>query len=216
MGEQVSGRLHGRRRGARRPAVPGRAPGFTLIELMIGVVVAAILLAVAVPSFESTINGNRLASASNELLTSLQTARMEAIRYNRRTTVCLSRNPETAAPTCAPANATDATGWITFVDLDANGTYQSASDRLLRQSVVPARIRVLPSASVPGGVRVTYRADGFARNAAGTAMLSGRIDVCLPTRRPTQNVRRIEFGHGSRLAIERVDTNGACNAPGNP
>ena len=199
-----------------RPAARGRAEGFTLIELMIGVVVAAILLAVAVPSFESTINGNRLASASNELLTSLQTARMEAIRYNHRTAVCLSRNAQLAAPTCAPANATDATGWITFVDVNSNGTYQAASDTLLRQSTVPPKVRVLPSANVPSRVRVTYNADGFARNNAGSAMLSARIDVCLPTNRPIENVRRIEFGHGSRLAIERVDTNGACNSPGNP
>ncbi|NUS60632.1 MAG: prepilin-type N-terminal cleavage/methylation domain-containing protein [Lysobacter sp.] len=199
-----------------RPAARGRAEGFTLIELMIGVVVAAILLAVAVPSFESTINGSRLAAASNELLASLQTARMEAIRFNHRTAVCLSRNAQAAAPTCAPANATDATGWITFVDANSNGTYQAASDTLLRQSTVPPNVRVLPSANVPNRVRVTYNADGFARNLAGSAMLSARIDVCLPTKRPLENVRRIEFGHGSRLEIERANTNGACATPANP
>jgi type IV fimbrial biogenesis protein FimT len=198
-----------------RPAARGRAEGFTLIELMIGVVVAAILLAVAVPSFESTINGSRLAGASNELLASLQTARMEAIRFNHRTAVCLSRNAQNAAPTCAPANATNATGWITFVDANSNGTFE-AGDTLLRQSTVPPNVRVLPSAAVPNRVRVTYNADGFARNLAGSAMLIARIDVCLPTKRPLENVRRIEFGHGSRLGIERANTNGACATPANP
>lgn len=183
---------------------------------MISVLVAAILLAVAVPNFEATINGNRLATASNELLVSLQTARMEAIRYNRRTAVCLSRNPNVSAPTCAPANATDATGWITFVDRNGNGTYQSATDRLLRQSTMPPNVRVLPSASVPNGVRVTYNADGFARNTAGTALLAGRFDLCLPVRRPGENIRRLEIGTGSRIAITRVAADGACNRPANP
>jgi len=193
-----------------------RAGGFTLIELMVAIVVAAILLAVAVPSFETTLNSGRLATASNELLVSLQTARIEAIRYNNRTSVCLSRNAGTANPTCAPAAATDATGWITFVDVNSNGTYQAASDTLLRQSTVPPKVRVLPSANVPSRVRVTYNADGFARNNAGSAMLSARIDVCLPTNRPIENVRRIEFGHGSRLEIERANTTGACATPANP
>ena len=207
--------------GSTRAAGATRAPrpdvgGFTLVELMAAIVIAAILLAIAVPSFETTINNGRLATAANELLVSLQTARVEAIRYNHRTAVCLSRDAGTANPTCAPAAAIDASGWITFVDGNRNGTYEAASDRLLRATTVPANVRLLASSNIPSQVRVTYRADGFARNAAGTALLTGAIDVCLPTRRPLENVRRIAIGTGSRIAITRVDGNGACNVPANP
>ena len=198
------------------PRAAASQRGFTLVELMVAIVVAAILLAVGVPSFQSTINSGRLATASNELLVSLQTARIEAIRYNHRTAVCLSRNAGGANPACAPAAATDASGWITFVDANSNGTFEAATDRLLRASTVPADVRLLASSNIPSQVRVTYRADGFARNAAQSALLNGAIDLCMATRRPLENVRRVVIGTGSRIAITRVDGNGACNVPVNP
>lgn len=194
------------------------AAGFTLIELMVTIVVAGVLLAVAVPQFESTINSNRLAGAANELLTSLQTARMEAMRFNHRTTLCLSRNPTSTTPTCAPANADDATGFITYVDKNGNDLYNTGTDQLLRQSTLPPNVRILPSASLAtaNGSQVTFRADGFARSPPNNDMTTGRIDVCLPVGRPAENVRRIEIGVGSRMSVTRVDTDSVCDAPGNP
>ena len=40
---------------------------------MVVVIVLAVLLTVAVPSFEAVMNANRLAGASNEMMASLQT-----------------------------------------------------------------------------------------------------------------------------------------------
>jgi type IV fimbrial biogenesis protein FimT len=187
-----------------------------MIELMVAVLVAAILMAMAAPSFQSTINAGRLATAGNELLTGLQLARMEAIRYNARTAVCLSLNAQTATPTCAAANTTTATGWIAFVDANKNGTYEAASDRLLRQATVPPKVLLLGSPSVPDKVRVTFRADGFAHNKAETQLLMGEFDVCMVTRRPLENVRRLIIRTGSRMALDRFNASGACNAPSDP
>lgn len=52
--------------------------GFTLIELMVTVAVAAILLAIAVPSFQRTIANTQAAEASNDLVGAMQLARTEA------------------------------------------------------------------------------------------------------------------------------------------
>ena len=193
-----------------------RQRGFTLIELMVALLVMAVVVAMAVPGFEAVINGSRLTGAANEMLASLQSARMEAIRRNRRTVLCLSRNANTANPTCAPDNAADANGWITFVDLNRNGTYDDGATALLRTTTAHEAVRILASNGVPGQVRVVYRADGFARSSSGVTLLAGAIDMCLPTRRPTENVRRITIGSGSRVSIERRDASGACAAPPDP
>lgn len=62
--------------------------GFTLIELMIVLAVAAILISVGVPSFNNTIKNNRLSTQANELITSLNYARSEAIK--RGTSITLN------------------------------------------------------------------------------------------------------------------------------
>jgi len=61
--------------------------GFTLIELMIGLILLAILLGVAVPAFRTFILDQRLRAASNDLNIALITARSEAVKRNRAVSV---------------------------------------------------------------------------------------------------------------------------------
>ena len=64
------------------------ARGFTVVELMVTLGVIAILTVVAIPSFNSMINSNRLTTAANEIVAGLNTARMEAIKRNAYTQFC--------------------------------------------------------------------------------------------------------------------------------
>jgi len=57
----------------------GKSAGFTLIELIVTLTVAGILAAIAVPSFKTTIQNNRLATESNDLLGAMLYARSQAI-----------------------------------------------------------------------------------------------------------------------------------------
>jgi type IV fimbrial biogenesis protein FimT len=64
--------------------------GFTLTELMVTLAILAILLTIAVPSFQQTIASSRLTTATNDLYTMLVQARSDAIRQGQRMTICKS------------------------------------------------------------------------------------------------------------------------------
>ncbi len=56
--------------------------GFSLIELLVTVAVLGILLSIAVPSFQTTLEKQRLVGAAEQLYEDLQYARTEAIKRN--------------------------------------------------------------------------------------------------------------------------------------
>lgn len=79
-----------------------RQAGFTLVELMVTVAIAAILLGVGVPSFRTLIENNRIAAASNDVVTALQYARSEAVKRGVFVDVCGTADQAT----CVAAGAT--------------------------------------------------------------------------------------------------------------
>jgi type IV fimbrial biogenesis protein FimT len=57
--------------------------GFTIIELMTVMIIAAILLVIAVPGFNDLLAKRRLEGQANELVTDLAYAKSEAVQRNR-------------------------------------------------------------------------------------------------------------------------------------
>lgn len=68
--------------------------GFTLIELMITLAVAAILLAIAAPSFRTMIINHEAQAQSEQLLSALQLARSEAVKRSRPVSICPTNSSE--------------------------------------------------------------------------------------------------------------------------
>ncbi|MCP3661179.1 MAG: prepilin-type N-terminal cleavage/methylation domain-containing protein, partial [Gammaproteobacteria bacterium] len=64
-----------------------RVKGFTLVELMITILILAILLGFAVPSFQAMMRNNAVVAASNQLLGALLLARSEAVKREAPVTV---------------------------------------------------------------------------------------------------------------------------------
>lgn len=67
--------------------------GFSLIELMITITVAAVLLALAIPSFRDTLIRNELTTANNDWVAAANMARAEAIKRSANVVICGANTP---------------------------------------------------------------------------------------------------------------------------
>ena len=72
--------------------MPGEQSGLTLVELLVGLAVMAVLLTVAVPSFQGLREQYTVRSAGMAVHADLQLARREAIKRNREVTVCFTNS----------------------------------------------------------------------------------------------------------------------------
>jgi type IV fimbrial biogenesis protein FimT len=106
--------------GSRRERVLTRVSGVTLIELTMTMAIVAVLMAVAIPSFQYVTNANRMASEVNALLGDMQFARGEAIKQGLTVIVCTSSNQSTCS-----GSANWQSGWIVYVDTNNNGSFDT-------------------------------------------------------------------------------------------
>jgi type IV fimbrial biogenesis protein FimT len=113
--------------------------GFTLLELMVTVAIAAILLALALPSFQGSLRSNRVATATNEALASLALARSEAVRNTRGAGVCASADG-------ASCGANWNSGWLVWSDTDSDGTID-AGETIVRYSQGKASVAMAGTAT---------------------------------------------------------------------
>jgi len=156
--------------------------GFTLIELMITLAVAAIVLGIAIPSFNSTVLNNRSLALGGELASAINFARAEAVKRSTRVSICPSSNGEV----CLGANDW-AKGWIVFTDTaPADSTATATIGTVLRHWGDLNKKAVITAKK--GSVALTYlrftSTGGLARsNAADVAsrVFEAHIEGCKNT-----------------------------------
>lgn len=161
--------------------------GFTLIELMVTITVAAILIGIAVPSFRGLIISNRLNTLSAEMVDAIGFARSESIKRNR--TVVLCRVNTAGATSCNSGSP-----WVHWVVL--------AGNEVLRQGQVNTYGGTLRVTSTLTNNRVSFGGDGLARNGNSIITTDQRFTVCATT--GPESIRNVNFGAASRVSIVRV------------
>jgi len=172
-----------------------RTVGFTLIELMVTLAVAAILAAIAAPGFMAMIRDNRISTQANNLIGSIQLARSEAAK--RGVQVTIRHNGSTA-------NKWD-DGWIVFTDWDGDGVYDDNSsapecgveeDCLLRtQSALPNNLTLRTASNF---------SQWFAYNPSGypVDLVTDSFSLCAPNG-DTSNARKIVLNNTGRPSTEK-------------
>jgi type IV fimbrial biogenesis protein FimT len=165
-------------RRASRCVAPARArqAGVTLIELLVVVSIAAILAAMAAPSFRSFINSTRQSSAAMQLVSDLNLARSEAIKRNAHILVC-ARN---AAGTDCVGSTNWQVGWLVCLEGGAAnqcaaGTASTPNPIIVRPALDSALTLVYVNPTTISATNVRFNANSSqgSDGAANTLTLGG-------------------------------------------
>ena len=176
----------------------GRQRGFTLVELLVTLAVAAVLLTLAVPGFGNLVRDNRLATSANAFATAVALARSEAIKRAAVVSLCKSADGQA----CAGGGGWEQ-GWLVFVDADGDGQRQPAETLLAVHG--------------PLGGSVTLRGDSALRDAlsfgptgATRGMQAGLLVLC-DDRGFGSQARGLVLSPSGRLSILEAPAAGATS-----
>jgi type IV fimbrial biogenesis protein FimT len=151
-----------------------RQAGMTLIELMIGIVVLGILLALGVPTFSRWTQSSQIRNAAEAIHNGLMLARAEAVRRN---TAVRFQFVTTTTSACALSDT--GTNWVVSLDSPAGACDAAPSDNVAPRIVqVRSAAEGSRNAAVNGGgvSLVTFNGTGQATGGAPAA-----INVTNPT-----------------------------------
>ena len=176
--------------------------GFTIIELMLTVAVAAVILTLGVPSFQGLMERNQLTTNINRFISSLALARSEAIKRNQRVVVC----PSSDGAACSNAGGYD-NGWIIFVDANNNNARNDGEELLWEGESIPTNMTLRGTNAY--NTAIPYMPSG--RLATGIA---GSVRLCKSNN--TNKARAITLIQSGRVRLADHDSSGVPEINGGP
>jgi len=179
--------------------------GFSLIELMVVIAIAAIVSSLAAPTFSRMLNANRIQTAASALQGDMSYARTEAVKRGSWVAMCPSSNATSSNPTCDSTNAWQ-NGWITFADASGNGVYGSGDTLLKVRDKLPGGNTIVasPAPTING---VVFNREGFTSN-LGTASVTFTLHTT-PT--VTDATRCVVVDLGGRINTKKAGEVASCS-----
>ncbi|HZD51803.1 MAG TPA: GspH/FimT family pseudopilin [Woeseiaceae bacterium] len=164
----------------------GYARGYSLLELVMTIALAALILALGLPSFGSLVADKRLVAETNALFHAFHLARKASIARRRAVSLC----PGTDSSGCTASTDWSA-GWILFVNRDRDDPPQ-----------VDAGEPVLETHGVDERVRIVANRRGFTLRSTELRATNGTLVVCDRTGRAEARALVVSYTGRPRAARE--------------
>lgn len=160
--------------------------GFTLVELMVTLSVGSILLAVAVPSYQTFVQNSRLTTQNNSFASALMLAKSEAVKRSSWVAIC----PSTSGTGCT-GGTTWSAGWLIFADAN-NDKAVSTGEEIIKVNGAIAGGNTLNSGNK---TTITFTGSGFSLGSADSFTLCDK--------RGSTHSRKLILNMQGRLRVEK-------------
>jgi len=170
--------------------------GFTLVELLVAMTIVAILMAIAIPSYNALILNTTASQYANSMAESALLARGEAIRRNAAVTVCIS----TDGATCGSGSGGWEQGWLVSC---------KTNDLVTCDTAGASTLVIRYQGAAKSGWKIT-EASGLANlnfDPSGTGATTASMTVCRATPTVGEQQRLVRIGATGRPTV--VKTNSA-------
>lgn len=165
--------------------------GFTLVEMLVTLSIAAIVIVGSLPAFSHLYAQHRADTGLQLLLRSLALARSEAIKRSARVAIA--------------GNGRWEDGWDTFVDANGDGHVNIGEELLYRQAALSG-VTLRGNSTVKSVI--SYRSDGHSAS-PNNAFQAGTLLLC-PENGKVDGYR-IVLARGGRVRSERIRSgSGPC------
>ncbi len=154
--------------------------GFTLIELLTTLAIVAIIMGIAVPSFQGIIANNRLTTQANSMVGALNIARSEAAKLNKMVTVRKNSSGW-------------GSGWSVFIDNDRDGSFTNGTD-----------VNIQNYSAITGNTIKTSVTNYLSYSPDGRSNVNANFYFCSPSGLAT--FRRVVIANSGRVRTETEST----------
>ncbi len=162
--------------------------GFTLVELIVTLSVGSILLAVAVPGYQTFVQNNRLTTQNNSFASALMLAKSEAVKRSSWVTVC----PSTSGTGCT-GGTTWSGGWLIFADAN-NDKIVNTGEEIIKVNAAIAGGNTLTSGDK---TTITFTGSGFAQGSMDSFTLCDKRGSAHSKKLVLSNLGRLRAESGT-------------------